>query len=303
MKSARTFGKLLLAAATSVMLGAGIAQAAPLSSYLEPGQNVVEDDSNEYIFRLNPTTGQYTLVLAGPIQTNDLLVQILDFPIINGTNIDSAGDELTGIAIQVVTSVSAPPTIEDPDGPGGPIPPYQAVDLTFGAATATQWDSLTGIDITALPFDETGLVALLYYDEANNLDVFTDAFPAPAVADATDGTLTFGLGLTGGATFVSATNVPLLIDTFLPSAGEVPGVTIYGTFNYLLSTIFENIDGNVSAVTGSGNNLVTDRANIAAVIDDTQASFVITQVPEPATVALLGIALLGLGGLARGRKS
>jgi hypothetical protein len=297
-KLAKGVRNLLIAATASIALS-GIASAAPLSTYLQNAGNVVEDDSNEYIFRLVGDT--YQLVLAGPIQQGDVLVQILDFPIINGTNIDSASDELTGIAVQVVTSVSNPPTVEDPDG-GGPIPPYNAVDLTFGAATTTQWSLLTGIDTTSLGFDSTGLVSLIYYDEANNLDVNTQGFPA-SIGTATDGTLTFALGLTGGGTFVSATNVPLDIATFLPSAGEVPGVTQYGTFNYLLNPLFENVNGVVSTVTGSGTNLVTDRPAIAAVIDDTQASFTITQVPEPATLALLGVALLGMAGVARGRKA
>lgn len=285
--------KALLIATAALGFAVASVQAAPLSTYLQAGQNVIEDDSNEYVFRPNVGAPGYTLITTGNIQEGDILLQILDFPIINGTNIDSAGDELTGIALNVVESVSGVTVIDPP----GSVPAYNAVDLNFEAATAADWLALTGIDITAFAFDTTALVALIFYDEANNLDVYTDGYPAPGVGDSTDGTLTLALSLLAATDFIAATDVPLDIGVFAPSAGETPGVTQYGTFSYELTTVFENLGGSVSSVVGTGTNLVTDRLNIAAVIDDTQASF--TLVPEPATLALLALGLLGIASFTR----
>lgn len=288
--------KALLIATAVLGFAVASAQAAPLSTYLQDGQNVIEDDSNEYVFR--PTgTGSYTLITSGNIQQGDILLQILDFPIINGTNIDSAGDEMTGIALNVVDSVSGVTVIDPP----GSVPPYNAVDLTFTAATAGDWLALTGINIGAFAFDTTALIALIYYDEANNLDVYTDGYFNPGVADSTDGTLTFALSLLAATDFIAASDVPLDIGVFAPSAGETPGVTQYGTFSYELTTVFANLGGSVSSMVGTGTNLVTDRLDIAAVIDDTQASF--TLVPEPGTLALLALGLLGIASVTRRRKT
>lgn len=289
--------KLLAKALTGAMalaFSAGMAHAAAFSI----GANIMEDDSNEFIFRPDGLGG-YSLITTGNVADNDVLVQILDFPIINGTNIDSLGNEVTGIALNVVTGVVAGAPI-DPDGPG-PLVAYTPADFSMVAGTAADWASLTGINIGALGFDTTNLISLVFEDGANNLDVYTDAY-AQAVLDATNGTLRMGLSLLDGTDFIFANDVPLDIGVFAPSAGETPGVTQYGTFAYELSFAYENLPGNVAGdISGSGTNLVTDRINIAAVIDDTQASF--TTVPEPGTVALLGLGLLGIGASLRKRNA
>lgn len=289
--------KLLLKAVTGALalaFSAGMAHATVFST----GTNIMEDDSNEFIFRPDGAGG-YTLITSGNVADGDVLIQILDFPIINGTNIDSAGDEVTGIALNVVTGVVAgAPT--DPDGPG-PLVAYTPADFSMVAGTAADWAALTGINIGALGFDTTNLISLVFEDGANNLDVYTDALPQ-ALLDVTDGTLVMGLSLLDGTDFIFANDVPLDIGVFAPSAGETPGVTQYGTFAYELSFAYENLPGTpVGDLSGSGTNLVTDRIAIAAVIDDTQASF--TTVPEPGTVALLGLGLLGIGASLRKRKA
>lgn len=292
--NSKKFLAKVLTGAMALAFGTGMAHAAAFSA----GLNIMEDDSNEFIFRPDGAGG-YTLITSGNVANNDVLVQILDFPIINGINIDSLGNEVTGIALNVVTGVVAgAPT--DPDGPG-PLAAYTPADFSMVAGTAADWAALTGINIGTLGFDTTNLISLVFEDGGNNLNVYTDAY-AQALIDATNGTLRMGLSLLDGTDFIFANDVPLDIGVFAPSAGETPGVTQYGTFAYELSFAYENLPGVVVGdISGSGTNLVTDRINIAAVIDDTQASF--TTVPEPGTIALLGLGLVGIGASLRKRKA
>lgn len=289
------FGMAVAIAVASFGLSAATAQASPVSSYFTGGYNLVEDDSNEYIFRA--TDNGYEIVTTGNIQVGDVLAQILDFPIINGTNIDSAGLEFTGIALNVVTNLS-PTKIIDPIGP---IPAYTAVDITFGAASADQWLGLTGINLGSYSFDTTGLISLLFGDTSNDLNINTQAWPA-SVGTATNGDLLIALALSDLDDYLVSADVPLDIGVFAPDGAEVPGVTTYGTFGYQLSVAYEGLPGSIiSDVDGSGTNLVTNRPSIAAVIDDTQASF--QYVPEPGSLALLGIGFLGLSAVRRIRRS
>jgi hypothetical protein len=286
--------------------GVSAAQASIVEPYLDPGSNVFEDDSNEYIFRPN-TSGGYDLLASGSPAVGDLVFSLYDFPIINGTNIDSAGIEVTGIGIYEITSISAGTDVVDIDGPG-PAPAVTVYDqVTYGAASATDWLALTGIDITAFSWDETGLMALIYEDTANNFSYITDGLADGADAnstpdgidDTTDGTLLFGLGLQDGTDYAVSLDSPIDIATYLPSAGEIPGVTQYGTFSYEMSVAYESLGGTiVSDISGSGTNLVTNTP-VAGIIDDTQFSF--NYVPEPGILTLIGAGLLGLGGFSRRR--
>lgn len=288
----------VLLGAAMAMGGTGVANAGFIDSYLVSGANVFEDDSNEYLFRAdaNSPTG-YTLLTSGTVQAGDLFVQMFDWNIVNGVNIDSAGREFTGVGISQVTSVGNVVN-KDFDG-AGPLPAVSTYDsASFGSASASVWQSLLGIDITALGFDSTGLFSLLFQDPSNNLDLYADGLAN--VGKAMDGTLALALSISGPGNYAGAIDTPTDITTFILSPGETAGVTQYGQFNFNLNVAYEDLSGNISDITGSGTNLVTDRQNIAVVIDDTQFSFVRT-VPEPSSIALLGLGMLGFA--ARSRRS
>jgi len=290
--------KNLLIAILIVTLGSfgQSAYAGVIDTYLQDGLNVLEDDSGEVLLRFNEVSEDYDLVTTGDILVGDVIFGVLDFPTINGTNIDSAGDELDALYMVEVDDVADAGTAVSL---GGTFFSYDAVDLTFVSVDASVWDSILGFDIigdleTATSTTLTDAYAIFYDDAANNVDIFTQDL-ATAVANTLDGDLRFIIGETAGGQ-IFATDAPAAVDEFDPATqGGTPGVSTLGNFGFSGEFLWNDIgvaDGDFFS--GSGTNLVSSLAQIP-IQDDTQSSFERVTVPEPSTLILFGIGLLAFG--------
>ncbi|MCP5301011.1 MAG: PEP-CTERM sorting domain-containing protein [Chromatiaceae bacterium] len=274
----------------------GAANAALLESVLNVGTNVLNDISAEVILRPDGAGG-YTPVTVGSVAAGDVFGGFIDIERVNGTLLDVAGFEFTGLFLGTITSTTAP--VADTANPGGFA--YMSTDLTFGLASSADWMAIFGIDLSTFgPVDLTGALSLFFEDAGNDLNILANAGSidfATALANTKDGNLMIATGLVAGDAFTGDD----LADVPAAMAGGIPGTTAYGEFSLETSVIYEALGGDIlSKVFGSGNNVTSDLANFG-VRDRSDFSF--NYVPEPGTLAVLSAGLLGLGFVGRRRKS
>lgn len=300
-----TLKKCAVAALVSLAMGAPMAQS--VMSF--------QDDDVDFLLRevdgvLVPVTGAF--------QEDDVLVSVFEFPsyTINGISQLGANQELTGIAVlQIESIVGTLMTLKEYTNGFNAVSPVDVTDGNAGeGATIAMWiNSTTGVggdtdlqldfavnaavSCTSLTdcLDQASRGTLLQVDGfAGDPDEFWTATALVAGAFDTTDVLGYGPTLTvaafnaGQTTFYNAPGTITFINPVTQVAcanttGCVAGPSISGT-----------IQGG-GGTTPLNAGIVADGAFARSDTDATK----LLQVPEPGTLALVGLSLLGLAGGAR----
>lgn len=228
-----------------------------------------------------------------------------------GTRILGSGavNELTGLFEITVASLTV---TSDPDGSCG-------ADPTCGGGAFSGDEEATYVFAPYAPFAAAtgaaaGTMAILWDDPAQNYDRTLGAIAA-IEAGATDGARVLEIGFGGDPDeFWVATDAA--VDPSI--GGSVAPGTAVADFNFALS-ILTNLSGrlfnqvlagcapgcpgdNFIDINGSGEALGTFGTSTAYDLFD-NVDLTVRVVPEPATLGLMGLGFLALGGVARRRKA
>lgn len=313
------------------------AHAGPIDSYLISGVNNIQDVSGEVVYRCTETISGTDCVrrslgeaIALPsvddatgFETFDVFAGVLDFGQINGQTVSNDSNQLTALfAVKVDALTEA--------FSGG-----SAVE--FGGAGEAAWDDIFGAgSMGGFALDQGSnddVIAALYQHNALTIAPAMDdpggTFTA-SIAAANDGTLAAVTGILDGSDdFFESTYTTFPCNAFIVGGGAncTDATTIYG-IKYAMSFFQYELAGDYvsdSQTTVSFTNPAFVEADLIGTGDLTtpltqgvqgtdaqnpdgfhygdNINGLFVRVPEPATLGLLGMSLIGFASLARRRRA
>lgn len=321
-----TFTKKLLALACTGLFAVGTAHAAAsLSQAITPGFNLLSDDDAELVLKydatLNAGAGGYRkFVLGDPILGGGDSIDVKDIfvGIVKMTSFPTGALGSSSSLYNEVTAVYAVQALTATPLPGGctAVSQTTCTAYTFGAATlASATDPLNGViglmntlyGTTLGAFGNTGAnsFASVFEDTTPDFNRATGAGNYGAAFNtAVDGTQRFVFDLN------LSTN-PFTTDYFTANGASNPsqlallaGTANGGSIGAKGTVSYQNVPnwlfGPEITVTG---NLARANAGPFGIWTDSTYGLNATRIPEPATLALVGLALAGIGLSRAGRRN
>ncbi len=320
----------------ALALGMGAVVSMPAQAIVAYNLLSMQDDDIDYVLRAT-TGGGYAPVTSGPVHLGDIFLSVFEFPTVtlNGDSLVGPNEEFTGVAAVQLKSITNPDgTSVDPGAGGVPLPgAIYEYDVwnDFNSFLVSQG----GADLGSYA---SGAAVALWYNPTTDFDLDLDrahnggnpncANLSDCISKAATGTLFQVDGFLGdGDESWLATQVALGGGD-LDTVKDLNNTTTVASVNFALSNIYQlpskdgkkltpvggievvsgmpcdftlnatadgcaQVTGNVNLTGGQG----IDPANEAVAHSTTINAQ--KYVPEPATLALFGIGLLGLGGRLR----